>query len=896
MALDTLNELAEALIPLLTDRLGGSSSTSTGSSSGGTVRWRDINFSDSDLSDIATRPHGALTNRGIDDHAQYVMQAGRAGQATIDAILRVRNPADFRYRWDVTHLGAGGVLINSYDDVGATYVDLYLDQQDLIIRPGGNPTLQSTFGSDGSLTTAPGQETANIIGNLRLSPSGYTGFAGIKHQSLAGEADSFMALQHSGGSTVLNSKAGQALHLKNGNQPRFSLVNDLYWYAGAPSIRTDNYVSQLTGLYLGYNGAIDARYIFADQMHIRILIADLEQALAGLQIISKSVAVLAEPFLVPFPGVTTVLFVEDLPSAPGMDVYQGGDIVNVRQYSRAGGGLDITDCWGQVTGGTGLGNGKQYWGFTRSGTVTYTTISRVGLGSNRQSAFTSNTPNVPTGTTTGDLMIAAIIWAGAFTCTPPAGWALWTNATSGNITQAIYMRLYQSGDPSSWTWTFSGTTASTGTINTFRGFLPALPLDDVTIQANASSTNMVAPGVTAESKAGMAVFFGAIAGDIRVTPPSGYTEVFDLGISGTGGFVATKLLTGSSFQGNQTAVLASAAANVGCQVLLMPNYTAMSDEAGAAYPFTTITGKVILPDLGVSGNGYLEANAVDGIYASNSPYYQVVTWTGHPATGKHLRVRLGNLNGVTDASFSSLAGKYGIYADSAYLKGDLETGGGYVRIYQASGINMEEAHGGGLATTVEQHALQWWPDITDDSGVASLTIGAAKPTSGGFSGYNLFNLDGIPTNGIQAIYRHTIYGQGTGNDAQLYMQGGSQALGALSQILWTADDIVISGRIGDGWKNLTFNTGWFDYASGWRTAQYKKVGDDVEVRGLVKRTSGSATTIGTLPSGYRPNQNELGDAMTDTGIGRLDIDTSGNIVLQSGGVGYVSIKFRFSTA
>jgi hypothetical protein len=39
--------------------------------------------------------------------------------------------------------------------------------------------------------------------------------------------------------------------------------------------------------------------LFADQMHAKAFVADLEQALAGGQIIPKSVALIAQPFTAP---------------------------------------------------------------------------------------------------------------------------------------------------------------------------------------------------------------------------------------------------------------------------------------------------------------------------------------------------------------------------------------------------------------------------------------------------------------------------------------------------------------------------------------------------------------------------------------------------------------------
>lgn len=103
-------------------------------------------------------------------------------------------------------------------------------------------------------------------------------------------------------------------------------------------------------------------------------------------------------------------------------------------------------------------------------------------------------------------------------------------------------------------------------------------------------------------------------------------------------------------------------------------------------------------------------------------------------------------------------------------------------------------------------------------------------------------------------------------------------------------------QAGSGWTSLSFNTGWTDFGSGHITGRYKKVGDLVFLSGLVKRTSGGATTIATLPLGFRPGGIYLYIMNTDSGAGRIDIDTSGNIVLQSGGVAWVQLNgLVFST-
>jgi len=236
--------------------------------------------------------------------------------------------------------------------------------------------------------------------------------------------------------------------------------------AAVGNIGLPGFVSQLSGWRIDQTGAADFRYLFTDSLHAKAFVADLEQALAGGQVISKSVAVLSFPFTCPPLGAPGNLSVEDLPGASGMLVFENGDSVVLRNFLRVGGGLVIGDCVGTVVSAGPSAGGVQAWTFTRG--------------------------------------------------------------------------------------------------------------------------------------AGVA-----------------------------GG--------------------------------LMP-------------PGTTIPVKGLAIDYGVSGNGYVETNAIDGVYGINSPYTQVVTWTGSPTGSvgggaRTLRTRIGNLRGVTgQAEFGALLGTYGADTSLAYAR------------------------------------------------------------------------------------------------------------------------------------------------------------------------------------------------------------------------------------
>jgi hypothetical protein len=140
-------------------------------------------------------------------------------------------------------------------------------------------------------------------------------------------------------------------------------------------ITSKNYISQSQGYRMNTKGEADFRYLYTDELHAKSFIADLEQALAGGQIISKSVAKIVKDFTIPDAGNTSTLFVEEFMGYTG-HVFADGDMIRLRQFTRSSNTtVTVADVWGTVAFTRRWANGSppaignapvQQYAFTRS--------------------------------------------------------------------------------------------------------------------------------------------------------------------------------------------------------------------------------------------------------------------------------------------------------------------------------------------------------------------------------------------------------------------------------------------------------------------------------------------------------------------------------------------------
>lgn len=94
--------------------------------------------------------------------------------------------------------------------------------------------------------------------------------------------------------------------------------------------------------------------------------------------------------------------------------------------------------------------------------------------------------------------------------------------------------------------------------------------------------------------------------------------------------------------------------------------------------------------------------------------------------------------------------------------------------------------------------------------------------------------------------------------------------------------VEFAGRVGTAWASLTLNTGWVTYGSGYQTAQWRRIGDKIELRGLVTRAIGSSVIIATLDTGLRPVLRQLKTGSSNDAYARIDIDPNGEVTLMVG--------------
>jgi hypothetical protein len=213
----------------------------------------------------------------------------------------------------------------------------------------------------GLTITSTDADKTSYLGRVALGTGGSTDHAAFGHRDYNNSSAGFR--QDNNGDSIINGVAGIAVRIANNNKMVIAAADATFYDL---NLRSNDYASQTTGWRITDDGQADFRYLFTDELSAKSFIADLEQALAGGQIIAKSVAMLSRDFTAPAAGGAATLYVRDLPSAADMAVFQSGDIVRLRQFTRASGSLTIADCWGVVTGYSNLAAGEQSWTFTRS--------------------------------------------------------------------------------------------------------------------------------------------------------------------------------------------------------------------------------------------------------------------------------------------------------------------------------------------------------------------------------------------------------------------------------------------------------------------------------------------------------------------------------------------------
>jgi MSHA biogenesis protein MshQ len=174
------------------------------------------------------------------------------------------------------------------------------------------------------------------------------------------------------------------------------------------------------------------------------------------------------------------------------------------------------------------------------GTVVYSGSSTAAVSNGvllalRPLASVSNilTINNPTGTTSGDVMIASLaVTPGTVTIAAPTGWTLVRtiqNTSSTTSRLAVFQRVATASEPASYTWTFGAShTGAVGGIMSFSGVDNSSPIATENGSTTASSTTHAAPSISPTTTNVMLVGTFSYASSGTWTPPTGMTEAVDV--------------------------------------------------------------------------------------------------------------------------------------------------------------------------------------------------------------------------------------------------------------------------------------------------------------------------------------------------------------------------------
>lgn len=159
---------------------------------------------------------------------------------------------------------------------------------------------------------------------------------------------------------------------------------------------------------------------------------------------------------------------------------------------------------------------------TPAGGITFRAASSNNSGTGGSSLMI----NKPTGTITGDVMIAHIVVnPTGNTITAPTGWTLINRQDSSvDISTVTYWKAAGSSEPTSYTWSFGTSGEASGGIASYTGVNTTTPIDASSVQYNHTTSTVSNSGVTTTVANDMLVFVVGVVVPTTVNAPTGFTE------------------------------------------------------------------------------------------------------------------------------------------------------------------------------------------------------------------------------------------------------------------------------------------------------------------------------------------------------------------------------------
>ena len=188
----------------------------------------------------------------------------------------------------------------------------------------------------------------------------------------------------------------------------------------------------------------------------------------------------------------------------------------------------------------------------------------------------------PAGVQPGDVLVAQVTvrGAGSTTIAPPAGWQLIRrDNTPIAMAEALYVHRVAGGDPTSSTWTFSGTSSpmASGGVLAYSGVSSVTPVDANSGQYNCPSgcadspPRVSGPAVSATRGGDVLLFFGSVSTVASITGPPGMTTRWLRTTSSTTSYCADQTLSSLGTTGARIGQSSnSTATTIGQLVALRP--------------------------------------------------------------------------------------------------------------------------------------------------------------------------------------------------------------------------------------------------------------------------------------------------------------------------------------